>query len=376
MHQVFVVADNIVAPLGATTAANFKQVCAGVSGISRQEAGALSPAPFHAAVITPADFQQYHINGYTKFEQLVIRSMSEALQQTSISLQDKRTLFVLSTTKGNISLLEESPEGTPPPVADMELSGTARRIGTFFNAVNTPVVVSNACISGLLAILTAQRLIRSGLYDHAVVTGADVMSRFVLSGFQSFLAVSPAPCRPFDADRSGVTLGEGAATVILSRDKTKNAIVLHEGAVSNDANHISGPSRTGAELGMAMQQAVGNSHLQPQQLGFVSAHGTATLYNDEMEAKALHFAGLQQVPVNSIKGFYGHTLGAAGILEAIIGMEALKAGVILPTPGFKTMGVSMPVNVSADMRQHQARYFLKTVSGFGGCNAAMVFGLD
>jgi len=378
MSKVYVIADNIVAPLGRTAAENFAAVCQGKSGIQLQHSRLLSPADFYAAIMAPGQLEAYskgsNLEGYTKFEQLLILSVQEALGQTSLDITNGRTAFIVSTTKGNIELLEQQP--AQPPLGEMELFATAKKVAAYFNFTAAPLVVSNACISGLLAILTAKRLITAGLYDHAVVTGADVVTQFVLSGFQSFQAVSNEPCRPFDAARKGVTLGEGAATVILTKQASlapANAVVVNAGSVSNDANHISGPSRTGAELGMAMRHAMLNSGLTPADIGFVSAHGTATLYNDEMEAKALHLAGLQDRPVNSFKGYYGHTLGAAGLIEAIIGIHALQQQTVIPTLGFEQLGVSMPVNVSSTLTRQPMQHYLKTVSGFGGCNAAMVF---
>ncbi|MET3880677.1 beta-ketoacyl synthase N-terminal-like domain-containing protein [Chitinophaga sp. OAE865] len=380
MQQVYVVADNIVGPLGSTTRENFDQVLSGNSGIAQHNNTAYAAAPFYGAITAPEQLEAFtahiNVNGYTRFEKLLAASVQSALQQTAITLTDARTGFIISTTKGNIELLEQQPEGMAAPVKDMQLYATAKKMAAHFNAVNEPLVISSACISGLVAILTGKRLIRSGRYDHVVVTGGDVLTRFVLSGFQSFQAVSAVPCKPFDANRTGVTLGEGAATVILSREKGNASFSLGEGAISNDANHISGPSRTGEELAGAIQLALKGSGLTAADIGFVSAHGTATLYNDEMEAKALHHAGLANVPVNSLKGNYGHTLGAAGLIEAIISMHAMKAGVILPTKGFEVPGVSMPVNVHNTLLQKTSRHFLKTVSGFGGCNAAMVFNLN
>ncbi|MEZ2445135.1 beta-ketoacyl synthase [Chitinophaga sp. RCC_12] len=380
MQQVYVVADNIVGPLGSTTRENFDQVLSGNSGIAQHNNAAYAAAPFYGAITTPAQLDAFtanaNVKGYTRFERLLVASIQSALQQTAVTLTDARTGFIVSTTKGNIELLEQQPEGAVPPLANMQLYTTAKKIAAHFNAANEPLVISSACISGLVAILTGKRLIESGRYDHVVVTGADVLTRFVLSGFQSFQAVSAVPCKPFDANRTGVTLGEGAATVILSREKGNARFSLGAGAISNDANHISGPSRTGEELAAVMQLAVNGSGLTAADIGFVSAHGTATLYNDEMEAKALHHAGLAAVPVNSLKGYYGHTLGAAGLIEAIISMQAMKAGVVLPTKGFEIPGVSMPVNVHNTLLQKTSRHFLKTVSGFGGCNAAMVFNLN
>jgi 3-oxoacyl-[acyl-carrier-protein] synthase-1 len=382
MSNVYVIADNIVSPLGRTAAANFAAVCSGNSGIRLHNNPLLSPTPFYASMMGPGQLEGYSaaagLQGYTKFEQLLILSVSDALSQSGIDITKERTAFIVSTTKGNIELLEQQGDN-PRVTGGMELFATARKVADHFGYPGTPMVVSNACISGLLAILMAQRLIASGQYDHAVVTGADVVTQFVLSGFQSFQAVSPEPCRPFDAERKGVTLGEGAGTVILSKQEGLvpfgAVVMVNAGSVSNDANHISGPSRTGAELGMAMRLAMLNSGLTPADIGFVSAHGTATLYNDEMEAKALHLAGLQDTPVNSFKGYYGHTLGAAGLIEAIIGLRALQQQLIVPTPGFEQLGVSMPVKVNKVLEPRTMQHYLKTVSGFGGCNAAVVFSL-
>ncbi|WP_143307874.1 beta-ketoacyl synthase N-terminal-like domain-containing protein [Chitinophaga vietnamensis] len=380
MQTIFVAADNIVSPLGSTTRENVEQVLLNNSGIRMHDDTAFAAAPFYAAMMAPGQLAsytgQYNLKDYTKFEQLLIASVQEALQQTDITLRHPRTGFIISTTKGNIELLEQQPEGAEPPLHDMQLAATAEKIAAWFQAANTPLVVSTACISGLVAILTAKRLITSGRYDHVVVSGADVLTKFVLSGFQSFQAVSASPCKPFDAARSGVSLGEGAATVILTNDPSKSSgFAVGAGAISNDANHISGPSRTGEELASAMRLALQGSGISAADIGFVSAHGTATLYNDEMEAKALHHAGLADVPVNSLKGYYGHTLGAAGLIEAIISMHALKAGVIVATKGFETPGVSLPVKASGSNSHTSAIHLLKSVSGFGGCNAAMVFSL-
>lgn len=372
MMDVFVAADNIVSPLGATAAANYEQVRKGISGIRHQ------PEGYFGAMIAEQDLQawnaQYQLNGYTKFEQLLILSIQDALSNTPVSLRDKRTAFIVSTTKGNIALLEQGRAADPQP---LQLFATAEKVAAYFSSANKPLVISNACISGLLAILVAQRMIRAGQYDHAVVCGADVLTKFVLSGFQSFQAVSDEPCKPFDAARKGISLGEGAATVILTKDKTllkgKTAVRLGEGASSNDANHISGPSRTGGELAGAIRKAIGNSGLHPADMGFVSAHGTATLYNDEMEAKAFHLAGLQQVPVNSFKGYYGHTLGAAGLIEAVAGIHCMFENIVPGTAGFQQPGTSLPLMVSSAAQQKNMAHYLKTTSGFGGCNAAMVF---
>ncbi|MBC7901793.1 MAG: beta-ketoacyl synthase, partial [Gemmatimonadaceae bacterium] len=253
------------------------------------------------------------------------------------------------------------------------LHHSAQKIADHFGYKGLPVVISNACISGLAAMLVGKRLIESGQYQNAVVAGADMITKFILSGFQSFQAVADEPCRPFDESRKGITLGEAAATVILTAQKGTGLIRFSGGAVSNDANHISGPSRSGEELSMAINKTLRQAGINNNDIGFISAHGTATIYNDEMEAKAISLAGLESKPVNSLKGYYGHTLGAAGLLEAIVSIESLKNNLVLPTLGFTKSGVSKPIFINDKLIKAESQHCLKTASGFGGCNAALVF---
>jgi 3-oxoacyl-[acyl-carrier-protein] synthase-1 len=366
MPGVFVVSDNIFSPLGKTTAENFAHLKEGASGISLQH-NMFAPQPYYAALFG----EDLEIDpSYTKFEQLLINSITDALAQTSIEPKDKRTLLILSTTKGNISLLETE-KYNDALKSRISLPVSADIIAKYFGFVNEPVVVSNACISGIMAIITGKRLIQAGQYDNVVVAGADVISKFVLSGFHAFQAVSPQPCRPFDADRDGITLGEGAATVILSNQATPDAIKVAGGAVSNDANHLSAPSRTGAELAQAIAATIKEAGLP--QIDFISAHGTATLYNDEMEAKAVNLAGLQSVPLNSLKGQYGHTLGAAGLIESIVSMQSMRDGALIPTLGYKSQGTPDALNIYTQNLHGDYHNCLKIASGFGGCNAAVLF---
>ncbi len=375
MKRVFIVADNIISPIGDTTAANFAAVEQGISGIRRVDNNVLGTEPFFASAFT----NQNTANGndYTAFEQLCIRSIENALAHCKVSLDDKETIFILSTTKGNIALLktEVLNEEVRERVA---LQHTAKRIAGYFKAGNTPLVVSNACISGVLAIMVAKRLLQSGKYRNAVVTGADMLSRFVIAGFQSLHAISSTPCKPFDKTRDGISLGEGAATVVITVEESfagDKKVLVHEGASSNDANHISGPSRTGNELAYAVNTALRENHVNIDDLAFISAHGTATIYNDEMESKAFETAGLSGVPLHSLKGNYGHTLGAAGVIESVLTIQSLKEGLVLPSANYNEKGVSGNVTVNKALSKTNKRHALKTASGFGGCNAAIIYSL-
>ena len=374
-QDVYVVADNVFTPIGKTTAENFSKLRNDQSAVKKHHNTAISPQPFYAALFDKDEsFAVNEGQNYTRFESLLIASIEDALTQSDIRASDPNTVLIISSTKGNISLLETE-ENNPALQKRISLSTSAKLVAEYFGIANQPVIISNACVSGVMAIIAGMRFLRSGEYENAIVAGADVISKFIMSGFQSFQALSPQVCRPFDKSRDGLNLGEGAGTIILSSNrKYQGDIKVLGGGISNDANHISGPSPTGLELANAINQALKDADLASRDIGFISAHGTATVYNDEMEATAIALAGLETAPLNSLKANYGHTLGAAGLIESIISIRSLKEGLILPTMGFEESGVSRTVNVCTGLLSTEANKFLKTASGFGGCNAAVVFG--
>lgn len=359
------VADSVVSPLGSTSRTNFQKVSEGISGIALVDDPSLSPAPFYVGAIPKV--QQDGTS--TRFELLSCLAIEDVMSQ--LSIPPARTLFILSSTKGNISFLEEGQPAHPRIHLHSTADFLAKRFG-----FKTSLVVSNACISGVMALVVGKRMIENGEYDHALIVGTDVLSRFIISGFQSLQALSPEPCRPFDADRKGINLGECAAAIVLSSDPgilgIKPKIRILGGGLSNDANHISGPSRTGEELVFAVKQAMEESRITKTEIDFISAHGTATLYNDEMEAKAFSLLGMNEIPLNSLKGYFGHTLGAAGVAEVSMSAQSLLMDALIPSKGFETLGVSQPVNVIRHLEKRPLKTCLKTASGFGGCNAAII----
>ena len=335
MRKVVCMGESILSPLGATPAENFAAVCRGESALQRYEGMFGVHEPFVASLM---DRDRWTVPGRTFFDSIVVEAARRAVEAAGIDPASPRTAFILSTIKGNIEFIDTQ---------DVTLAASARRLADAFGNPNPAVVVSNACISGLAALLQGRRMLLSGSYDHVVVVGAEVQSRFIVTGFQSLKALSEAPCKPFDAARDGLNLGEAAAAVVLGFGDEGWELV--DGAVRNDANHISGPSRTGEGSFKALRYVL--RHTSPEELAFVNVHGTSTLYNDEMEAIAIDRAGLLDVPVNALKGTFGHTMGAAGILESILSMHAVEAGLVLPTHGFSELGVSRPVRVSAEAGQ-------------------------
>jgi 3-oxoacyl-[acyl-carrier-protein] synthase-1 len=387
MTEVYLGAENIITSLGFSTAENTANIESGKTGILIHRDRALFPNPLPLSLVNTAELAVLFNSlegdsgnsnippGFTRLEMMHILSISSVLKSSDVNIQDPRTLIILSTTKGNIDLLEA---GRYPHVdpARKYLWNMAEFLRKYFDNPNKPVIVSNACISGILAILTGARLISAGLYDHVIATGGDILSEFVISGFQSFQSLSPGPCKPFDAGRDGLSLGEGCGTILLSRDHSvcgiPDKILITGGSCSNDANHISGPSRTGDGLYLAITNAMSEAGLKPGDIGYISAHGTATEYNDEMEAKALAWAGLQDVDVNSFKGYFGHTLGAAGIIETALTVESMRNNRLFRTIGFEKLGVSKNLKVVETNHDKELTNCLKVASGFGGCNGAIV----
>lgn len=363
--MAYIIADNIISPLGETSEENYLSVKAGRSGIRAYEPGTCNiPEGFYASLLFE-DFETLAL----KSAQKAIANAQKTMGNAQLELKGKRTAFILSSTKGNI---EEN----------ISLADSAQRIASQLGIDTKPIVVCNACISGLSALILGNRLIDSGLYDAAIVCGCDTPRQFILSGFQSLKALSPEPCRPFDMERMGLNLGEAAATLILSKNPIQgNSWRMGDGFIRNDAFHISTPSKTADGLYLSLQRTLESYTKEvssackqidmKEHLAFINAHGTATLFNDQMESVAIGRAGLSDLPANAYKSFWGHTMGAAGILETIISMKAIDDDTILGTRGFSELGVSGKMNICAENRPTDKKGFIKMLSGFGGCNATI-----
>ena len=360
-----VISNNITSPLGLTTEQTYKAVREGKSGLSHYpcENGERGwndlPFSIEASLFKKEQWDEIVVDGFSKFESLVLHSVKEAI--STLIFNKERAILILSSTKGDIELLEKGED--MPSLAD-----AAKKVSLAIGIENDPIVVCNACISGVSAIILGQRLVDCGNYTHAIVCGADVQSRFIVSGFQSLKALSDEPCRPFDIERLGLNLGETAATIVLSREMNfPNGWKVDKGAICNDAYHISAPHPKGLGAGMALSKMKNADN----PISVIGVHGTATMYNDQMESKAIEMADLQDVPLSALKGYFGHTMGAAGVLETIIMMRALEDNVILPSKGFETCGVSGKVKMSDKPMTAEGNTFVKMLSGFGGCNGVV-----
>lgn len=287
--------------------------------------------------------------------------------------------LLTATTKGGIDTLERRRRGAGGDAADAVLprllAALARRFG-----IDGPVVnVSAACASSTLAVARGAAAIALGTADAVLVCGADLVTEFVFSGFSALRALSPGPCRPFDRDRAGLTLGEGAAAVLLmDADRARREGRPHLGTVAgwgaaNDANHVTAPARDGCGLVQAARAALDRAGLGAGAVAAVSAHGTGTVHNDGMELVAFRtLFGGRPVPIHSIKGAVGHTLGAAGAIEVAVGLKTLASRTAPPTAGLEHPAPGADGWVSREAAAIAGDYLLSTNSGFGGVNGAVV----
>lgn len=363
-NDIFLGAFGIVSPLGPYFDINFNRVVEGDSGLKPVENAFDLGQTVHCG-LTP----QSHISDQgrgTHLDRMILGVFEQCHSQLH---QGEIDHVIFCTTKGNIQLLEKNDlEG-----AHLWQLGETLKRNTNLNF--TYSVVSHACISGINGIIQASALIKSGRAKNVMVIGADLCTRFTLSGFLCLQAVSRSVCSPYDQDRDGINLGEAVAGLVMSA----NATLFHQikgaylgGGMANDANHISGPSRTGEGLVRSINAAMAEAHTSSGHISTISAHGTATVFNDEMESIAFNRTNLGHVPTHSLKPHFGHTLGAAGVVETMISLEALRHGLALGNLKLKQQGVSFAMNLPTSHQKVDRGLLLKTGSGFGGCNSAVI----
>lgn len=377
MPKVYLTHNNIVSSFGFDSASAIQNISNEITGLQLTDDKSILPNPFYTSRIQQDKLEEKYqqLNPkekHTRLEKMLLVSLAETIANSKVKITDRIGL-IISTTKGNIDILENQTEFKKERAY---LGALSKKIKIHFGFKNDAIVLSNACVSGVLAVATAKRLITQSRYDHIFVAGGDLVTQFILSGFNSFQALSQEPCRPYCKTRTGINIGEVAASVLVTKDKSllvdESVVVLGE-ASCNDANHISGPSRTGEGLYRSIESALKQANMTSEDIDYISAHGTATSFNDEMEAIAFNRADLQNTPLNSLKGYFGHTLGASGLLETVIGMHSLHQNTLYASLGFNELGVSQPINVIKKTKKQHIKSFLKTASGFGGCNTAAIF---
>jgi 3-oxoacyl-[acyl-carrier-protein] synthase II len=289
--------------------------------------------------------------------------------------------LITATIKSGADNLESFCRGKQADFRDVLLSSIADSAGNQLDLSDNGVCVSASCASSTIAVAHGAGLIDAGRAEAVLVCCGDLITEYHFSGFSALKALSPFPCRPFDRDRKGLSLGEGAAAILLmdaarAQRENRNQLgsVLGWG-IANDATHITAPAKSGRGLVLAVDRALRSAKRKPEEITAISAHGTGTVYNDLMELTAFRQVfGERKVPMYSIKGAIGHTLGAAGAIEIILGLKTLSTQTAPPTVGFSNPEKGAEGRISPKPQAVSGDYLLTTNSGFGGVNAAIVLG--
>lgn len=341
-------AFEIITPLGASLDENWEAIESGKTSLQKVKYN--DKAAAYISRFESADFRKLIA---MCFEQMLEKIEVDALGKTQV---------IFSSTKGAVGNWNHYHKHRVYEIQEvLDLNPEWDQ---------APITVSNACISGLQAVEFAYDGIQFEHWDSAIVVAFDEVSEFIVEGFASLHALSKGVCQPFSKDRDGINIGSAIACAVVSKNPVfKGEQYRIVGASNcNDANHISGPSRTGEGL----YRAISNVLKKSAKPDFISLHGTGTPYNDEMEAVALDRLGLTNIPVHSLKPVFGHTLGAAGLLELAICGRMLTEQKAVPSLNYKKQGTSVKLNVQSDFGNLKMNRILKTTSGFGGNNAALL----
>jgi 3-oxoacyl-[acyl-carrier-protein] synthase II len=328
----------------------------------------------------PVDFSTSYaamIDGVLPGTDSLVWQMLKPLLESGRKDIPKDACLILSTAVGEIDFLERAVL-SDGDVSESNLKNLLEKVGNFLGLSQGGILVSAACASSSAAVAIAADMISSGKKDCCLIVACDGVSEFVYSGFSSLMGLDKVPARPFDRARAGLSLGEGAGYILLmSEERAKreakkiNAKVIGWG-MSNDSNHMTSPSREGNGLAAAIKQALSKAKISASDIGSICAHGTGTLYNDLMEMKAFQKVFLNPIPVYSVKGATGHTLGAAGLLEIIICIKSLQEKLIPGTVGLSLADDEAVGWVNSGAIKCDNSLTLSVNAGFGGVNAAVV----
>ncbi|OGK85533.1 MAG: hypothetical protein A2X50_08015 [Candidatus Rokubacteria bacterium GWF2_70_14] len=328
----------------------------------------------------------------TRADRLGLAAAREALADAVLSARDRaETALVVGAVGGGMFegeewYWEETRSGRPSPritaLRSILPCTHAETLGFRLGLGGPKETVVMACASGAAAIALGADLIREGAASCALVGGVDALTRICFMGFNALRLLDPEPCRPFDRDRKGMSIGEAAAFLVLEdAERCRARGARHHGellgaAVTTDAHHVTAPHPEGEGMVRAMTQALRAAQVAPHEIGYVNAHGTGTLQNDRTEALALaRVFGAGRVLVSSTKSLVGHTMAAAGSLEAVATLLTLQHGLVPPTAHLEHVDPEIPFDcVPRVAREAPLERALSNSFGFGGQNVSLIFG--
>jgi len=309
---------------------------------------------------------------------IVWQMLTQLLAENDSRVPDD-ALILLASTTGEIDLLEQSIDADTPTCSESKLATLLEKVCARLGEKRSGAVISSACASASVALAQGAGMIERGEQECVLVVACDAVSEFVYSGFASLMALDPDGARPFDAKRRGLSVGEAAGFALLmsaERAERENRPSLGELAgwgLSNDANHMTGPSRDGSALAHAIETSLTHAKISLTAISMICAHGTGTPYNDTMELKAFKTVFPEPKPLFSVKGGTGHTMGAAGLVETLLTLRGQREGLVPSTVGLKQPDEEATGWASPEAVQlKESEWALSTNSGFGGVNAALV----
>ena len=332
----------------------------------------------------PADLSHYECrNNRLAWMGLQRDGFLEAVEGARRRYGSDRVALVLGTSTSSIGATEEAytrltPDGQFPDDLRYQAVHTPHSTGEFLQRVlglsNVGVTVATACSSSAKAYAQGARLIELGIADAAVVGGVDSLCGSVLFGFNSLALVSPEPCRPFDAQRAGISIGEAAAFALLEREGKGPRLSGY--GESSDAHHMSTPHPSGRGARIAIQDALRRGGLEPAAIDYINLHGTASLKNDEIEAQAIAEMFPGRTHASSTKGWTGHTLGAAGALEAVVTLLSLESGLMPGNLNTRELDAACGPQVRLANSSGRVRHALSNSFGFGGSNCVLLLAAE
>jgi len=320
---------DMITPYGQGIDACWDGLLSGTSMLAEVDRFDTSAFHSHVAGIVPG--LEYH-----QGESLVFQMLGKLFPMPGKNIPADARL-ILTSTNGEVDLLEQAVLNGSDEVKASELEYLLEKVRVLCGVEGPGQVISSACISSTAALAVGAAAITAGECDCVLVVACDPVTEFVYAGFSSLMALDPGGARPFDSNRAGLSIGEGAGYVLLMSEERalrENRAVAGEIAgwgLSNDANHMTGPSRDGAGLARAIQCSLRLAGVDEKQIGFISAHGTGTLYNDAMEMLAFKSVFSEPRPIFSIKGGMGHSMAATGLIETILTTRAFDEGWVPPT---------------------------------------------
>jgi 3-oxoacyl-[acyl-carrier-protein] synthase-1 len=397
--RIVITATGILSALGTGREAHMARIRRGAAGLrhprilqTRHAAEfVLGEVPEDNAGLMGGLSLKADAHGYTRTALLSICAIRDLISQVDLRLlQLGRLAFINANTVGGMSEVENlymsfiderNGSGASEWIDTLDCAESTEHIARFYGLTPQMATISTACSSSANSMIIGARMLRHGLADFAIAGGGDALSRFTLNGFHSLKNVDREPCKPFDGSRNGLNLGEGAGYVLLERERdalARNApvlAVLSGWSNANDAYHPTAPSPDGSGALRTMRGALEKAGLSPADISYVNAHGTATLNNDIAEGKAIELLwNGAALPYSSTKPFTGHTLAAAGAIEAIISIGAMEHGIVPPN-----LNWSMPMDEVGIVPSTAARegvtmdHVMSNSFGFGGNNVSLIF---